>query len=181
MSVLPASNGDLAHDEELAIEAARAAIEQEFKIAERNEAKSRNLLGAIAAWFAVVQPAAVFALRDSANTTETGYLVASLIIAAAVAGAAAFVVLVLHVRAWGLKDEEDVAPEGLHEMLAAARDPHRDFASDLITHYSDLLTTRRANNAARAHTFDIARRWVIVAAMTTLVELAVAVTILGRA
>lgn len=173
-------SGDLDHEEGLAIDAARAAIEQEFKIAERLDAKSRNQLAVIAGWFAVAQSAAAIALRAAVDATDSGFLTAGLILSAVAGGVAVFVVLLLHLRAWRLHDEEDVAPEGLREMLSAARDPSRDFAADLIEHYADVLGTRRANNVTRSKTFDNARPWVIVAAMTTLIELGLAITILSR-
>ena len=172
--------GDLDHEEGLAVDAARAAIEQEFKIAERLDAKSRNQLAVIAGFFAVAQSAAAITLRATFDATRSGYLVALLIVAAISGGIAILAVLLLHLKAWRLQDEEDVAPEGLREMLAAARDPGRDFAADLMEHYADILTTRRGNNRKRVSTIDSARPWVIVAAMTTLLELALAITILGR-
>jgi hypothetical protein len=162
----------------IVLDEARSLISQEFQIAERLDAKARNQMTVAAAWYGVVQATAAVVLRGpDALTLGDGWYTAILGLGG-LAGIAFLSTLGLSFLVWRTRDEEDVSPTGLGQMGAVARDPSADFAADLLEHYRDILTGRRANNEVRDVWFRRSQlAWVICVGLTS-VELFITLTAL---
>lgn len=159
------------HDADRVIEIARTAIDQEFAIAERLDAKSRSLMTLAGSWFAVAQ--AVAGATLGAKGVAHGWLYAVAILA----GLGALVLaatLWRGSRIWALRQEVDIVPETLFAMRERARVAEGDFSDDLLRHYAAILQSRRMTNLDRvAHTRKAERLWAV-AVLFPLLELVVA-------
>jgi hypothetical protein len=139
------------HDDRgLVIEAARAAVTQEFQIAERLDSKARNQMTVAAAWYGVVQAAASIVLKSHNLSNSWRWVILSL----AIAGGAAFALaLLFSFLVWRVRDEKEITVDGLAQMAAAAQDVDRDFEGDLVEHYRSILQARRKTNKRRVDYF----------------------------
>jgi len=129
------------------LNAARAAVEQEFEISERLDSKARGLATTAGQWFAVVQ--AVSAIAYSANKADETLLYG-------VAGTAALGAVLLSVTfcfcwsVWKVRDEPAVSPGGLMQMKQSEPDL-------LVDHYATMLRDRRATNKQRVDALQVAQ------------------------
>jgi hypothetical protein len=177
MSTIPRPSGDVKSDEEmkLVVDAARAAVAQEFQIAERLDAKARNQMTVAGAWYAVVQTFAGITLRVLIDSPDHHRWLFALIVAfAAVAGACLIVAMLYSYGVWRLHQESEITHEGLGEMLDVARDPTDELGEKLVAHYQSILALRRLNNKKRAERFKHSVPWWIAALSLSLGELVLA-------
>jgi hypothetical protein len=161
-----------ADDLKLVVQAAQNAIAQEFQIAERLDAKSRNQVAIASTWFALVQAVVGLAFRSSDGPSS--WLSAIIIVCGAIGALALAATLVLSFIVWRPRDEDEVTPEGLRQMAEAARTRPDEFSDLMFRHYGAILRARRTNNKSRAEWFDRSvLPWVATLA-GTLVELGAA-------
>ena len=165
----------------LVVEAARKAVELEFQIAERIDAKARNQMTVAGAWYALVTAIAGVALRAELDTGGDDWLVASIVGFAAAAGVCLGIAMAFSYGVWRLRTEPDVEPDGLRAMLDDARGPNVDVAEQLVEHYRALLARRRRTNKIRVRNFKRSVRWWIFGLGFALVELLVALAALAQA
>lgn len=143
-------HGPSGEDLNQVVEAARAALDQEFQRAERYDAKARNQMTLAGSWFAVVQAVAAVTLRGDASTAWVGAIAAS----AAVAGVALFIAMRLSAKVWKLRLEPAVNQETLEDMLSAAEREPETFGQNLVRLYRHLLGKAQEVNESRATAFD---------------------------
>lgn len=145
---------------------ARAAVDQEFSIAERLDAKARSLVTISAQWFAVSQ--AVAAVAFSAHKPHDWMLWT--VGGTAVVGACALSTLfILCSDVWKIRDEEAVSPRGLLQMLDTALT--ESAVTKFVQHYASLLQDRRKTNKSRSEALDRAQIAWFVAMAVPLLEL----------
>ena len=162
------------------VDAARAAITQEFQIAERLDAKSRNQVVVGGAWYAGVQAIASIAIRDHIDAGGHPLLFAIVIAVAIVSGVLFGVSIIYAYGVWKLRDEHEITEKSLGEMAAAARDQNVDLLDQLVKHYGFILWTRRENNKKRAESFHRSIPFWIAGIFFGLVELVVALAALAQ-
>jgi hypothetical protein len=160
--------------------AARSAVQQEFQIAERLDAKARNQVAVGGAWFALVQAVASIALKQYLDHGGDRELFKVLVVLAGLAAATLAVSILYAYGVWKLRDEQEITHTSLAEMAAAARDPHTDLLEQFVQHYGYILWTRRENNKIRAKNLTKATRWWIGAVFLGLVELVVALAVVAQ-
>ncbi|MEA2395856.1 MAG: hypothetical protein QOJ82_3747 [Solirubrobacteraceae bacterium] len=146
---------------------ARAAVEQEFQISERLDAKARALVTLAGQWFAVAQAVSAVAFATKKPHDWMLWTVAG----TALAGGIALGLLFFFCwRVWRIRDEPAVSPRGLLQMHSAAvRDP--DAAKLLVEHYAAMLRDRRKTNKSRADALAVAQGWWLVAMALPFVQL----------
>jgi hypothetical protein len=135
---LPASLGEV-------LNTARAALDQEFQIAQLLDAKARGLVTLAGQWFAIAQAVAAVAFATHKPHTWMLWAVG---ISALVGAVAVGFLFVFSWNVWKIRDEPAVSPRGLLQMRDVAE--HDPSATKLIDHYAALLRDRRATNKARA-------------------------------
>lgn len=167
MTIAPEANGDI----KLVLDAARAAVQQEFQIAERLDSKARNQLTVAGTWYALVTGLAGIALKMWIDTSSGSGLVAFIIVFAGAGAVCLIVALVYSYRVWRLRVEPDIHPDGIAEMLADVHDPGVDVAERLVEHYRALLAMRRASNKIRSTNFKASVKWWLLALGFGLAEL----------
>ena len=138
---------------------ARAAVEQEFQIAERLDSKARGLVTIGAQWFAVAQAVAAVAYATHRPHTWMVWAVGGIAFVAAAALATLFVFCSM---VWSIRDEEAVSPRGLLQMRDAVL--HEQALVKLVDHYASILRDRRVTNRSRADALATAQ-WTWFAAM----------------
>ena len=168
-------------DLSMVVETARAAVEQEFQIAERLDSKARNQMAVSGTWYAVVSAIAGLALRAQLDSGANNLLFAAIVVTAGAGAVCLIVALFFSYGVWRLRTETEVTHEGLSEMLADARDPSVDVAEKLVEHYRALLAHRRANNKERSAAFARSVDWWIAAVVLALIELVLALAALAQA
>lgn len=167
--------------EALVVEAARAAIAQEFQIAERLDAKARNQIAVGGAWYALVQAAGSIAIRQYLDRGGSDTLAFSaVLVLAGVSGFALAVSIAYCYGVWKLRDEKEMTPDAIEAMAESARDPDADLLSMFVQHYRFILWHRRANNALRARNFKRSTPWWVASLLFGLAELIAAVAVLAQ-
>lgn len=132
---------------------ARAAVDQEFQIAERLDAKARSLVTLGGQWFAIAQ--AVSAVAYSTRDAH-GWMLWALGGTALAGGVALGALFFFAWRVWSIRDEEAVSPAGLLEMeRTASEDP--EALKLLVRHYASILQDRRKPNKDRADALSVAQ------------------------
>jgi hypothetical protein len=175
------------------VESARAAIAQEFQIAERLDAKARNQVAVGGAWYAAVQAVSAIAIKQHLDSAKGAGLAAKhhvtsgfgndwflvLIIVAGIAGVLLAVTIYFSYGVWKLRDEHEISSESLSQMAASARDPDTDLLGAFVEHYGYILSTRRENNGKRSKSFKWSSRFWSLALLSGLVELVFALVLLA--
>jgi len=163
------------------LETARSAVAQEFQVAERLDAKSRNQVAVGGAWYAVVQATAAIAIKQYVDNGGSSWLFAAIVALASVSGVMLAVAILYSYSVWKLRDEQEITHESLQEMSTAARDPSVDLLSQLVDHYGFILWTRRKNNKDRVASFRKSTPWWIGSILFGIVELIVALALVAGA
>jgi hypothetical protein len=154
----------------LVIDAARSAIAQEYDIAERLDAKARNQVTIAGAWYAAALTGIGFALKAGPHISRWWYV--PILSFAAAAGFCLAVTLIKSYQVWKLRSAWDIAPEGIEDMAAAAQSKDaKGFRKDLVTHYREILRTRRSANERRRQAFTASFPWWIASLALTLAAL----------
>lgn len=147
-----ATDGPRGDDLRPVVEAARAALDQEFQRAERFDSKTRGQMTLAGTWFAVVQAVAAVALRDN---TPTAWVIA-IAAGAGIAGIALFWSMRSSAQVWKLREQPAVNHETLEDMLAAAERDPATFGRQLVQLYRNLLGHAQDVNERRAAAVDSA-------------------------
>jgi hypothetical protein len=166
-------DGDLEprpHRLDLAIEALRARVDQEFQISERLDAKARQGFGLVAAVFAVAQAVAFGNFR-------AGHLSGSeLVILAIWAFLAALLVLL---TGHSLRDSEEAQPEDDIRPDAIARwteeKTDRAFAEQLVVELTRVAEGRHKSNERRRARYERLELIARVALIVTIAEMVFAI------
>lgn len=139
---------------------ARAAVDQEFEVTQRLDAKARGLVTVAAQWFGIAQAVSAVAFTTKQPHDWMLWTVGG----TAFLGAVALGALFLHSsRVWSIRDEPAVSPKGLLQMQAAARSDPKAIEL-LIQHNASILRDRRLSNKTRADHLATAQ-WVWFIAM----------------
>lgn len=150
--------GDLGH----AITVLRARVDEEFRISERLDAKSRQAFALSALFFGVVQTVAFGSFaEDSVNGTERVFLLAAVV----VAGVA--LATVAHRLTGGeeLQEEADIVPDAIVGWCNEAGDDPEYVSSRLVRELGRVARERTENNATRGRNYDVvvvATRWTLI-------------------
>ena len=150
--------------------AARAALDQEFQVSERLDAKARGLATQAGQWFAVAQAVSAIAYSTKDAKDWMLYSVAGTALAGAVALGVTFFFCW---RVWKVRDEPAVHPRGLQQMRAAAL-ADAEAGSKLVDHYASHLADRRKTNKQRADALETAQWLWFFAVALPLVQLGLA-------
>jgi hypothetical protein len=150
---------------------ARGAIEQEFQISERLDAKARSQVTLAGQWFAVVQ--AVSAVAFAAKGVE-GWLLYTVGGTAIVGGALLALVFIESAKVWRIRPEGAVSPQGILDLKETAKAGDVEALDDSITHYASILQDRRRTNKLRADALEDAEVLWFLAMAAPLVQLAFA-------
>lgn len=170
-----------ADDLHLVVEAARAAVAQEYEIAERFDAKARNQVTMCATWYAIVSAIAGIALRAQVDSGANDWLFAIVVALAIFGGLCLFGAIAYSYRVWRLQKETLITHEGLTEMLADAQNPDVDVAEQLVKHYRALLRPSRSNNQDRSRNFKRSVWWWAASLAVGFAELVVSLIALVQA
>ena len=130
-----------------AVAAARAAVDQEFQISERLDAKARGLVVVAGQWFAIAQAVSAIAYSTKDAHDWMLYWVAGTAVAG---GAFLALTFVFCWNVWKLRNEPAVSPRGLMQMKEA--DP-----ALLVDHYASILEDRRVTNSKRRRALEVAQ------------------------
>jgi hypothetical protein len=170
----PAGQGGGGKDLETAITVLRARIDEEFRISERLDAKSRQAFALAAAFFAVVQTVTFgsFAQSSVSSDEKVGMLAAALI-----AGLALVVVAHRLTNGEELLDEDDVKPEAIVEWCNEAAGRPEYVSARLVGELAHVARRRADSNVIRDRNYEsvaFATRWALILAG---VELLVAIIV----
>ena len=162
----PAADGV---DLSLVLQAAQSAVDQEFRISERLDAKIRSQIGSAAVWFAIVTgiSGAIFTRAKPVSDAYVDVIIAFALLAVLLLVVASYFAY----GVWQLRDEKEIAPAALFEMTAAAHEG--DLDEKLVQQYASILARRRENNKTRAHAFRRSTPWVGATLAATLAQLVV--------
>ena len=134
----------------LVVETARQAIEQDFQIAERLDAKARGQVTISATWVAAVQAFAAIAINAAiANDNTHTWWFAGIIGLAFLQGVFFGTALFYCTRVWRLRDVDEISQQGLKQMRDTALADPDALATSLIEHYRAIMAQRRAANEKR--------------------------------
>ena len=133
----------------LVLDLARGALDQEFQVAERLDAKSRGQMTLAGAWFAVVQAVAGTAL--GIRGFDEGWALAILVLAGG-SGLALAIAVGMSYQVWKLRPERDFEPEAVVRFADLAYEPGT-LSATLPDYYKRLLEERRRQNAIRVRAF----------------------------
>lgn len=165
----------------LVVETARAAVAQEFQIAERLDAKARNQVAVGGTQYALVQAVASIAIKEYLDSSGSTSLFAAALTLGIASGVCLVISILLCYGVWRLRDEQEINADGLTAMAASARDPKVDMYELTIRHYGSILWHRRANNRDRAKQLARSVPLWISSLLLGVTELAIAVALLAAA
>ncbi len=158
-----ASGGTGGNDLEQAITVLRARIDEEFRISERLDSKSRQAFALAAGFFAVVQTVAFGAFaQDNVDGLERFLMLAAAVIAAG----AVIVVADRLTNGEELLEEADVTPEAIVGWCEEADDPEY-VPARLVRELARMARRRAENNEIRARRYDrvvVSTRWALILA-----------------
>lgn len=132
---------------------ARAALDQEFHIAERLDAKARGLVTLAAQWFGIAQAVSAVAFTTKQPHDWMLWTVGGTALAGGIA-LGALCIYCWHV--WRVRDEPAISPAGLLQMHDAATQKP-EAAKLLVQHYASMLRDRRKTNNARVDALGAAQ------------------------
>jgi hypothetical protein len=162
---------DAGKDLELAITVLRGLIEEQFRIAERLDQKSRQAFTLAAAFFAVVQAVTFGAFAQSdVSSTERLLLLGSALVAGCALAATAHRLA----NAEEPREEENIHPERIAEWWEQA-DDEQHVARHLFVELVRVAKARAQNNLAReqlrARTATVARWAMLLTSLELLLAL----------
>lgn len=174
VSNLPAGKPPPAPDGELeqAIGVLRARVDEEFRIAERLDSKTRQAFALAAAFFAVIQTVAFGSFAEGGVTSSERTL---LLIAAVVAGVAVSNVAHKAGRAEDLRDEADLSPSRIVDWANHAGSDPEYVRARLLSGLAEVANERTTNNESRATKYDVVADAARLALILSGVELVIAI------
>jgi hypothetical protein len=147
---------------------ARTAVEHEFQISERLDAKARGQVTLAGQWFAVVQ--AVSAVALGAKGVD-GWLLYAVGVTALIGGVVLAFAFLQSARVWKLRDEDAVHPKGILELKERAESDEAGALAVTVQHYASLLQDRRRTNKLRAEALETAETLWLASMALPLVQL----------
>jgi hypothetical protein len=156
---------------------ATSAIDEEFRRAERLDAKSRNQTTITGTFFAVVQAVVIGLLNGllgGDGTRDASAFVPWLAVAGGVAAIATLVAVLVSYDSWKLRDDPTLSVKTIRDYIDAAREGNPAVGVKLVSAYADIAEGRRKNNAKRAKALDGAAKACGVALLFIGVELVLA-------
>lgn len=160
--------GDLAE----VINVARAAVEQEFQVSERLDAKARGQVTLAGQWFAVAQ--AVSAVAFAVKGVE-GWLLYAVGATALVGGALLVIMFVQTSKVWRVREEDAVHPRGILQLKERALNDDAGALEVTVQHYARILQGRRRTNKLRADALEKAEKIWLLAMAAPLLQLGFAI------
>ncbi|MDX6719423.1 MAG: hypothetical protein QOJ63_1677 [Solirubrobacteraceae bacterium] len=137
----------------LLLDAASALVDEQFKIGDRLDAKSRNQIVIAATFFAGVQAGVISLvggiLGPSASTVTSPY-VPYLAITACVAVVALVSAVVLSAQGWRLRPEKSLGVATIRDYIPFAREGRSGVGANLVWAYTKVVEARQEQNADRA-------------------------------
>jgi len=177
------NGGSSATQLSILLASATSMIDEEFKRSERLDAKSRNQIALVGAFFAVVQAGVIGLINGSLGaTTEkdpASSFVPWLAAAGGVAALALIVAFAFSYRAWKLHDDPALSPETIDSYKEHARQGNPAVGVKLIGAYTEIAEGRRANNEKRAESLESAAIACAVAMTFIAIELVLAFVAVG--
>jgi len=151
----------------LLLDVATLRVEEQFKIGDRLDAKSRNQVTVAATFFAGVQAGVISLVNGILGPSEStpslvnGILVPGrsvpaspyvpyLAAAAGVAVLALLLAVVMSFRAWRLRPELSIDVETIRKYIPFARDDEPGFGANLVWAHTKLVEARQEQNTDRA-------------------------------
>lgn len=156
----------------------RAAVDEEFRVAERLDAKARGQVTLAGQWFAIVQAVSAVAFAMSG---ADGRLLVLVGLTALVGGVLVAATFVRSSRVWNVREEGALAPAGILTLKGRVQESGGEALEEAITHYASLLQDRRRSNKKRADALEEAEtlwKWAMAAPLAQL-ALALAARLLG--
>jgi hypothetical protein len=135
---------------------ARGAVEQEFQVSERLDAKARGQVTLAGQWFAIVQAVSAVAFAAKAVEGSLLYVVGALALAGGALLARTFWV---SSKVWKVRDEDAVHPHGILQLKSKAEAEGADAMEVAIQHYASILQSRRGTNRLRVEALEKAEWW----------------------
>jgi len=149
------------------LDVATLRVEEQFKIGDRLEAKSRNQVTVAATFFAGVQAGVISLLNGILGPSEStpslvnGILVPGrsvpaspyvpyLAAAAGVATLALLLAVVMSFRAWRLRPERSIAVKTILDYIDYAREGRPGIGANLVWAYTNVVQDRQEQNNDRA-------------------------------
>jgi hypothetical protein len=134
---------------DLAIAALRARVDEEFKITERLDSKSRQAFALAGGGFAIAQTVAFGSFGQAQVDGAARFVTLGLAAIAAI-----FLTLTAHrlTDAEELRPEEDIDPSKIEEWARDLND--EDFAKHMVVHLRVVAERRAASNERRAEYFN---------------------------
>jgi hypothetical protein len=131
------------------LDAARTAIDAEFRRAERFDEKARGQATLAGSWFAVTQ--AVTAALIAPHAAK-GWIIAWVVLLLLQA-IALCMLLRASAKVWRLRGRQDVGVTSLTAMMESVSEPAADFAAKAVEFYGRILESAKAANKARTDAF----------------------------
>lgn len=164
-----ASSADLSH----AIATLRAHIDEEFKIAERLDSKSRQAFALAAGFFAVVQTVTFGSFAQAQISGDERHW---LLVAAVVAGASVALVAYVLAHSETLQEGDDIRPEKIVQWCNEADD--EDYvAVRLVSELGEVARNRTDNNKKKSAHYRLVVRATRLALCLASIELVVAIVV----
>ena len=137
------------------IAVARAAVEQEFQITERLDAKARGQVTLAGQWFAIAQAVSAVAFAAKGGEGLLLWLVAA---TAVIGGGVLVIVFVKSAQVWRLREEKALSPQGILQLRDKALADESPLEAT-TRHYASTLQKRRATNVDRRTALECAETW----------------------
>jgi hypothetical protein len=128
------------------IESVRSMVGEQFQIAERLDRKARYQVGSAAAFFAVVQAAAINAITGAELSKSWIVTLAAVAVAAGLMTVAS---VLAAADAWRTQTEKDLPIPDLRAMVDSISLGDANASRELAHHYINLAEKRKAGNAER--------------------------------
>jgi hypothetical protein len=161
-------------DIEQAITVLRARIDEEFRIAERLDSKSRQVFALAAGFFAVVQTVAFGSFAQN-RITSTDRMI--MLIATVIAGLALVAVAYRLSRGETLLPESDIKPEAILAWCNESESDAEHVSTHLVGELSRVARCRSDNNEIRSRNYDAVATMASVALSLAGLELLIAIAV----
>lgn len=141
------------------LDAATAIIDEEFRRSERLDAKSRNMVTIMGAFFTVVLAVVAALINETlfaTSTQDTSPFVLWLCIGGGVATIGVLIALTWSYEAWKLRDEEALQVKTIRDYRDAAYNGNPAVGAKLVDAYATIAEDRRRVNAERADAVEAA-------------------------
>jgi len=137
----------------LLLTAAAGLVDEQYKIADRLDTKSRNQVAIAATFFAGVQAGVISLLNGILGPEASGNsspYVPYLAVGACLAAIALVVSVLLSYQAWRLRPEKAIGVKTIRDYIPFAREGRSGVGANLVWAYTKVVEARQEQNADRA-------------------------------